>query len=542
MKFGPIRLREALGAIVAHTIGLGQDGVIRKGTRIGIDEVARLDAAGIDEIIGARLEMGDVHEDAAAERIADAVLGAGIVSEPGHTGRCNLFARSAGLLQVDKAGVDRLNRIDPAITFATLPEAAAVEAGRMVATVKIIPFAVNEVVLTAAITAAQNHGRGLIEIAPYRPLRIGLAATRLPGTKPSVLDKTRRVLQARLDPAGAEIAEERRVGHDVEALAGALRGLAGAGHDLIVIFGASAVVDPGDVLPAAIVAAGGRVDHLGMPVDPGNLLIIGELAGVPVIGAPGCARSPKENGFDWVLQRMLAGLDVTAEDIMAMGVGGLLMEIVTRPQPREAAAESGANVAAIVLAAGRSRRMGGPNKLIATIDGVPIVRRAVEAALESRATSVTVVTGHRADAVEAALDGLDVAFVHNTDYAEGLSTSLRAGIGALPEDVDAALVLLGDMPMVAPEALDRLIDAFDPEAGAMLVVPTYRGKRGNPILWSRRFFDELTTIHGDTGARHLIGEYADGVVEVEIGEAVAIDVDTQEALKRVGGEVAAGDD
>jgi len=156
----------------------------------------------------------------------------------------------------------------------------------------------------------------------------------------------------------------------------------------VVVFGASAIADRRDVIPAAVEAVGGTIEHFGMPVDPGNLLLIGEARDRPVLGAPGCARSPKENGFDWVLMRLMAGLEVTQADITGMGVGGLLMEIVTRPQLREVPepAADGRRVAAIVLAAGRSTRMGGPNKLIETIAGKPLVRIAVEHALASRAS------------------------------------------------------------------------------------------------------------------------------------------------------------
>jgi molybdenum cofactor cytidylyltransferase len=188
-----------------------------------------------------------------------------------------------------------------------------------------------------------------------------------------------------LKPAGAVLFAEERVPHNGEKLAAALARLAGQGADLLVAFGASAIVDQDDVIPAAIRAAGGSVTHLGMPVDPGNLLLVGRLGGRPVVGAPGCARSPAENGFDWVLNRFLAGLEVTREDITKMGVGGLLMEITSRPQPRQPPSGTGRRVAAIVLAAGQSRRMGGPNKLLARFDGVPLVRRVVESALKSQA-------------------------------------------------------------------------------------------------------------------------------------------------------------
>ena len=192
-------------------------------------------------------------------------------------------------------------------------------------------------------------------------------------------------------------------------------------------------------------------------------------------------------------------------------------------------------VAALVLAAGQSRRMGGTNKLLATIGGKPLVRLAVEAALASQAASVTVVTGHDAGAVESALTGLAVAFAHNPNYAAGLSTSLRAGLAALPAGVDGVVVMLADMPGVGPAVIDRLIEAFRTESLAEIVVPVWEGQRGNPVLWGARFFGRLAAIEGDTGGRALIGASTELVVEIEMGAAVARDVDTLEALAEAGG-------
>ncbi len=215
------------------------------------------------------------------------------------------------------------------------------------------------------------------------------------------------------------------------------------------------------------------------------------------------------------------------------------MEIVTRPQPRtEPQPEKGRRVAALVLAAGRSTRMGAINKLIAEIGGKPLVRIAAEQALASMAKPVIVVTGHERERIEAALAGLPVRFVHNPDYAEGLGTSLKAGIAAVPDNADAAIVCLGDMPQVDAALIDRLIAAFDPARGALVVVPSIEGRRGNPVVWSRRFFNDLMAIHGDIGARHLIGQYAEAVVEVPVaGEAALTDVDTPESFSAVKAEI-----
>jgi len=269
-----------------------------------------------------------------------------------------------------------------------------------------------------------------------------------------------------------------------------------------------------------------------MPVDPGNLMLIGEVGGRPVLGAPGCARSPKENGFDWVLTRLLAGLTVKREEVAGMGVGGLLMEIVTRPQPREEpATETKKNVAAVVLAAGRSSRMEGRNKLLEEFKDKPLVRSAVEAALGSHASPVIVVTGKDADAIRQALRGLDVRFVHNAEYAEGLSSSLKAGIRSVPEASAGAIICLGDMPKVSSALIDRLISGFAPERGAMIVAPVKDGQRGNPVLWARRFFPELMKLEGDMGARKLANFYDEGLREIEVADDGAFaDIDTPEAL------------
>jgi molybdenum cofactor cytidylyltransferase len=535
MKFGAVPVGEAEGGVAVHSIrkaGL----VLKKGTVIGKAEIAALKEAGIAEFVVARFEPGDVSEDVAAAGIAAAVAGEGVRVDRAFTGRANLFAETAGVLVVDKEAIDCLNQVDESITLATLAAYKPVVAGEMIATVKIIPFAVATRERDAALARATQP---LVRVAPYRIRKVGVVSTLLPGLASKVIEKTLKVTEERLAPAGARIVAERRVPHEQGALAKAIEEVLGEGAELVIVFGASAIADRRDVIPAAVEAIGGRIEHLGMPVDPGNLLLVAAARGRPLLGAPGCARSPKENGFDWVLMRLLAGLEVPREAITGMGVGGLLMEIVTRPQPRaEPPAEPGRRIAAVVLAAGRSTRMGGPNKLLAEIGGRPLVRIAADEALASRAKPVIVVVGHQRGEVEKALAGLPVELVYNPDFAEGLGTSLKAGIAAVPADAEGAIVCLGDMPQVDAGLIDRLVAAFDPDRGALVVMPTFAGKRGNPVLWSRRFFPDLMAIEGDVGARHLIGRYGEAVVEVPVeGKAALVDVDTPEALLGVRAEI-----
>ena len=331
MKFGQVPVEEAVGALAAHSVRAGET-VLKKGTLVSPEIAARLKEAGVATITAVRFEPGDISEDEAAFRLARLLAGENVFVEAPFTGRSNLYAEAAGVLLVDGDSINGLNAVDEAMTAATLPAFKPVVAGEMIGTVKIIPYAVPEALLQKGIDRA---GRNALRVAPYRRRSVGVVSTLLPGLKPSVIDKTLAVLAKRLEPAGANIMQDKRVPHETDALARELADQARSDAQLLVIFGASAIADRRDVIPSAIAKAGGRVEHFGMPVDPGNLLLIGAIAGKPVIGAPGCARSPKENGFDWILHRLLADVPVTRADIASLGVGGLLMEIVSRPQPRE---------------------------------------------------------------------------------------------------------------------------------------------------------------------------------------------------------------
>jgi len=532
MKFGPVAVAEAEGVVLAHSLRAGKL-AFRKGRRLSAEDAAALAAVGFESVIAVRFEADDVPEDEAATEIARACAGAYAEAQSAFTGRCNLYAQVHGVALLDRARIDRLNLLDEAVTVATLPPYEVVEPGQMLATVKIIPFAAPRRAVEAAARIAAEGGP-LVSVAPFAPRRAGLVMTTLPGAKTSVLDKTAEATRQRLAAMGSTLGKEIRCAHEAGAIAEAIRACLAEGCAPVLVFGASAITDRRDEIPAGVVAAGGEVLHFGMPVDPGNLLLLARHGDVPVIGLPGCARSPKLNGFDWVLQRLLAGVPVTGRDLMLMGSGGLLVEIPTRPQPRageRSEAPRAPRIAAIVLAAGQSRRMGKPNKLLAEVAGAPMVAHAVDAALASQAGPVVVVTGHERERVEAALAGREVRFAHNPDYAQGLSGSLKAGLAALPAGVDGAVVLLGDMPRVGAQHVNRLIAAFNPVEGRAIVIPTHRGKRGNPVLFGAGLFGEIARVAGDVGAKGVIGQHADEVAEVAFeDDGVLLDIDTPQAL------------
>jgi molybdenum cofactor cytidylyltransferase len=524
VQFGPVPPEQAEGAILAH--GVRSGGIsLRKGRKLNAADIAALKASGVASVIVARLDAGDVQEDDAAHSLAKALAGPGIEIAAPFTGRCNLFARAAGLVRIDAAAIDAINAVDEAITVATLPDYAPAEARTMLATVKIIPFAAPRAALDKCLALAANA----VTVAPFMPKRAALIQTRLPGTKGSVLEKTEAATKQRLAALGATLESAWICDHDPAALEAALRDAASCNP--ILVIGASAVVDRRDAIPAAIVAAGGIVEHFGMPVDPGNLLLVGRIGEAAVIGLPGCARSPKLNGFDWVLRRHAAGLPIGRATIARMGVGGLLAEI-PRPLPRAGEAQSpkAPKIAAIVLAAGKSSRMAPANKLFVEIDGRTMLSRAVDAAQKSQAAHTIVVVGNDAARAKAALPP-QVAVVENPDFVSGLASSVRAGIAQVPEDFDGAVMLLGDMPLVTAAHVDRLIAAFSPLEGRAICVAAFDGKRGNPVLWGREFFAQILALDGDQGARIVMRRHEDMLCEVPMpDDGVLIDLDTAEAL------------
>ena len=551
MRFGPTPLADAQAAILAHGFRL-PGRVLKKGQRLSADDVAALGHAGYDSVVTARLDPDDVAENDAARELAEAVAGAdrgsgddsapdtGIVTGTAFTGRCNLLAAVRGVLSVDEEGVAAVNAVGEELTLATLPSETVVDPRRLAATVKVIPFAVKRARLDACVRLVRERP-GIVRVAGFRPRRAGLVLTVLPGSRSSVLDKTSSVLRDKLAGIGASLEAERRCAHAEHDVASALAELVSAGCDLLVVLGASAIVDRRDVVPAAIEMAGGTVHRLGLPVDPGNLCLYARIGSVPVIGLPGSSRSPAASGADLLLRRIGAGLPLGGREFAGWGAGGLLKEQLGRPSPRSAPADAAVvaapppprKVAVVVLAAGQSRRMGRCNKLLEPVDGEPMVRHAVRAAASAAGgRPVVVVTGHEREEVEAALSGYDVAFAHNPDYGAGLSTSLARGVAALPPGIEGAIVCLADMPGVRAEHLERLRDAFDPGAGAAICVATRRGKRGNPVLFASRFFPEMCDVEGDVGARHLIGAYAELVREVEMpDDGVLLDIDSPSALR-----------
>ncbi len=327
MTFGEVALSDAEGAVLAHSVAV-PGGRLRKGTVLDGHAIAALRAAGLARVTVARLDAAEMPEDAAAEKLAAALVpdpgAAGLAARAAGTGRVNIVAQTAGIVDVRAGAIDAFNTVDPAITVATLAPFTRVEPGTMVATVKIIPYAAP----AEAVTQAASAGRGALRVRAPVLDRADLVVTELEG---GAADTGVRAVADRLARLGVAMTPPRRVAHDAGALAGTL---ADCAAPLVLVLTASATSDLHDTAPAALRRAGGQLDHFGMPVDPGNLLFTGRLGGHAVIGLPGCAKSPALNGADWVLERTVCGCPPEPAQIMRMGVGGLLKEIPTRPRPR----------------------------------------------------------------------------------------------------------------------------------------------------------------------------------------------------------------
>jgi len=333
MKFGEVPPGDAVGCVLAHTVRL-TDVVVKKGTVISEDIIALMTANDVEAVMVARLEHGDVSEDDAAKRVAKAICGDGVADDVAFTGRVNIFAKQAGVFVATNQRIQDLNRVNEAMTVATLRPLSRVEQGQMVATVKIIPFSVPTEILSKLESAAAATAAA-ISVAPFQKLSVALVLTRLAVDKDKVVEKRRRAVADRVARLGGQLESVSQCAHNPDAVKAAILTARDQGHDLILLFGACAIVDRADVIPSALEAAGGAVIHLGMPVDPGNLLLYGRLFETPMIGVPSCASSIKENGFDWVLERVFADLPLDREDFISMAPGGLLKEIPSRPHPRE---------------------------------------------------------------------------------------------------------------------------------------------------------------------------------------------------------------
>ena len=532
MRLSDISPASAKGYVTVHALATSS-GKIPKGTILSDADTKTLIAEGYDHITCAIPDEGDVNENDAASRLAASLSSAGICAGSVFTGRINFTAENIGIIRYNKNILKKINAVDEAITLALVQHNQLLAKGDMIATLKIIPFFVKEesVQKVEALLLQEK----LMTFYPLVSRRVALIQSRFDHQPDTLFEATAKVTQSRIEQLGCSFEGNQIIAHDKDLLAQAIRTTVNNGAELIMVAGASAIADRGDVIPLALEKAGGSVDHFGLAVDPGNLLMLGHLGNIPVIGMPGCARSPKLNGLDWVLHLLLAGITPDREELADMAAGGLLMEIASRPLPRKLVARKPkpARTEGVLLAAGTSSRMGADNKLLKDWGGVPMIRHIAEMMAASNLDGISVILGHDAEPVAAALDGMDLRLLFNPNYRQGQSTSLKVAFDNLDSDTTDLLVMLGDMPLVDRAVIDQLLQAHasDENRASKITLPMVEGRRGNPVIWGESFFEEMAAIKGDTGAKPLFETYPAAINPVHFDRPeLLLDADTQEAL------------
>lgn len=528
MIFSEIIATDAAGCILAHSVIL-KSGKIQKGRLLTPQDCQMLADSGIQTVWAARLSDADVEENAAAACIAQALTKAPTIRiGNAATGRCNLYATVSGLCSFDADAVHALNELDEKITLATVGPFSKVRANQLIATIKIIPFAVERHIVEQAARLAQSIR---IDVHPFAKLTATLILTRVKDTKTALLEKAAAVTQQRLKRVDADLVSVQHVQHNIDDVSQAIRA---ATSDLTLIFGDSATSDRADIIPAAIEKTGGSIIRLGMPVDPGNLLCLAtHQDSRTILGLPGCARSPKLNGLDWILQRVAASLKISSLDIARMGVGGLLSESPERGtlrtdtdiHPRQ---ERPLKIGALLLAAGRSSRMGGANKLLLESAGNTVVAQVTRILQAADIPDIIAVTGRDSEAVSATLPAIPT--VYNAAYADGISTSIHAGLAALPSSWDAVLIVLGDMPSLQPDTIKQICEAANSDCDA--VMPMFDGRQGHPVLWKRAAMPLLLQTSGDVGGKAQLAELGDRALKLPVDDpGVLFDIDTLDSWK-----------
>ena len=337
MKFEPVPLSEAKGKILGHNIAAANgQRLLRKGKPLTDADVESLRVLGRLSVYVAQMEADDVDENKAARRVAEAICGAGLHITGVASGRANLLSDEMGILRIVVERLMQINDCD-GITLATLLNHSPVHARQIVATVKIIPYAVPESVVSEA-EAIGNRIKPLVRVdaLPSRSVGMILSGSTYIHQK---LVSDFEPLRVRIQQLGSSVDRTDFVALDDKAneteLADMLKQQLAAGIRLILLAGETAIMDAQDIVPRAVMRAGGHVESVGAPVDPGNLLMLAYIGDVPIVGAPGCARSKKTNIVDWILPRLLVGDRLTRRDIVALGHGGLLENVAERGAPRD---------------------------------------------------------------------------------------------------------------------------------------------------------------------------------------------------------------
>ena len=533
MQFKRLPTKKTIGLILAHSTNL-KNKRISKGTLLDSDIVRSLINAEISEVTCAVPDKGDIHEDEAANLIAMAIDKKKSFLGLASTGRVNFKTSSLGIVRYERSVIKELNLIDQSIAFSIVQHNQLLAPNDLIATLKIIPFFISKSSVEKAVKLIKKSE--LFSFFELKKRGCGLIQTRFNWQKTDIFKATASVTKNRLENLDCHITEEKVIEHDKDEIAKNIRKFADKKTEILLISGASAIIDKTDDIPKAICQEGGTILQYGLAVDPGNLMLIGKLRNMTIIGMPGCARSPKLNGLDWVLQLLLADIKISKDELAEMGAGGLLMEIASRPLPRSLNKKfyKTKKIVGALLAAGNSKRMGKVNKLLVKIDGIPLVRKIAIEMLNSNLDKCQVVLGYQADKVAKVLKDLPVQFLINPFWENGQSSSIKTAVANLNSEVSDLLVMLGDLPGIKRDHLNYLIQNHTQDGAShnIISVPSYKGQRGNPVIWGEAFFPDLGKLEGDTGGRALFSQHPAAMTLIEMqDDCVVKDTNTPEAIE-----------
>ena len=458
MKILGLDPQESLGSVIAQTYNLPGK-TISKGTFVTSEIVDYFKEGDVQNILCAVPDNGDIHEDEAANIISNAIDRSHIYIESASTGRVNFKSRSLCLVRYKRDLIKEVNLVDESIAFSIVEHNQLLAKNDLIATLKIIPFFTQKKYVDQVISIlAKNE---LFKTHSLNKKEVSLIQTSFEWQKKSMFKATSNVTRNRLEALDCSLNEEKLIRHDYKVLRSEIRSSIESGIDILLISGASAITDRSDYIPKAILSEGGEIIQYGLAVDPGNLLLVGKIGKTTIIGMPGCARSPKLNGFDWVLQLLMADIPVVKEELAEMGAGGLLMEIASRPLPRALAKSVNKRekkIMGVILAAGNSTRMGKDNKLLKNIDGAPLIRNIALEITKSDLDSCSIVLGYQSDKVADVIKDLNINLILNPLWKEGQASSLKAALNSLTSSYSDLLIMLGDLPGIKSGHINRIIE------------------------------------------------------------------------------------
>lgn len=551
MKFGEFPVYDALGVELALPIKY-RGKTLPKGHIITSEDVALLRAEGIKTVVGAVYSADDIHPETASEILMKAIAGDYIrYTFPDEDGYCEIYADNDGILIFDVDRMIRFNGHSENISLAIMAPYVTVYKGQFLGNLRLFGLALDADELNEGVGKITGIGP-LIKISPYAFKKMAYIQTVLDPDKIPKIDQNE--INQRFIIYGYNLIFADICAHTSEGVEKSVRNAIDAGAEVVLVESPLAPLHRNDVVPKGFIESSADIDHMGWPMDSVLPMVFAHRKEVQLIGYS--ASDAKTPAFDRLMRFLATNSLPPIETFPVLGIASLSLERLVKQITPEQMKHSVAvgisteteKTAVLILAAGTSRRMVGTNKLLEFIDGIPMIERAVQSALLSKAEYVAVVTGHNSRQLEKRLEKYDVKIVRNPDYSSGVLGSIRIGLAVLPPDIMSAVVLPADMPAFAAEYIDMLIDAFDAKADRKPVcVPTYKGVRHNPVLWPRDLFNVVKLVPEDSQWMPALIEHSDYIKELPLDDDLPItDINTwgdlSNYLSRIGAKQSIQDD